>query len=84
MCSQPLPPPLSLPSAKLNDLGFGRIRVPKQKRNTGTKETERLLIPEASKDDDGRLLINLALELRFNVKEVMCGLRHWYGNTCQY
>nr|GEV36017.1 hypothetical protein [Tanacetum cinerariifolium] len=53
--SLPLPLPLSLPSAKLNDLGFGGIRVPKQKRNTGTKEIE-----EASKDDDGRLLTNLA------------------------
>ncbi|GKB78994.1 transcription factor MYB3R-1-like protein isoform X1 [Tanacetum coccineum] len=48
MCRQPLPPALSPPSAKLmimalEEYGYQsrrRIRVPKQKRNTGTKEIE--------------------------------------------
>ncbi|GKD07007.1 hypothetical protein Tco_1186692, partial [Tanacetum coccineum] len=48
MCRQSLPPPLSPPSAKLmimalEEYGYQSrrgIRLPKQKRNTATKEME--------------------------------------------
>ncbi|GJQ94149.1 hypothetical protein Tco_0005288 [Tanacetum coccineum] len=60
MCSQPLPPPLSPPSAKimimaLEEYGYQSrrgIRVPKQKRNTGIDSYELMIDLQSIRDPE--------------------------------